>query len=46
MTEREIERYEATEIDCPSCAQKVDKSLQRVDGVLDAALQPTTGWPR
>ena len=43
MTEREVERYETTEMDCPSCAQKVDKSLQRVDGVLDAALQPTTG---
>ncbi|ELY64655.1 heavy metal translocating P-type ATPase [Natronococcus jeotgali] len=30
-------------MDCPSCAQKVDKSLQRVDGVVDATLQPTTG---
>lgn len=31
------------EMDCPSCAQKVDKSLQRVDGVIEASLQPTTG---
>nr|WP_302082826.1 cation-translocating P-type ATPase [Salinibaculum sp. KK48] len=30
-------------MDCPSCAGKVDKSLTRVDGVLDATLQPTTG---
>ena len=43
------ERHEVTvrltvpEMDCPSCAQKVDKSLQRVDGVVDMTLQPTTG---
>ncbi|MFB6092969.1 MAG: heavy metal translocating P-type ATPase [Haloquadratum sp.] len=30
-------------MDCPSCARKVDNSLQRVDGVVDADLQPTTG---
>ncbi|WP_198667976.1 cation-translocating P-type ATPase [Saliphagus sp. LR7] len=36
-------RLVVPEMDCPSCAQKVDKSLQRVDGVLDATLQPTTG---
>ena len=36
-------RLVVPEMDCPSCAQKVDNSLQRVDGVLDAALQPTTG---
>jgi Cd2+/Zn2+-exporting ATPase len=31
------------EMDCPSCAGKVDKSLERVDGVVDTTLQPTTG---
>lgn len=31
------------EMDCPSCAQKVDKSLARRDGILEAELQPTTG---
>ncbi|WP_372608186.1 heavy metal translocating P-type ATPase [Halorientalis litorea] len=31
------------EMDCPSCAGKVDKSLARVDGVVDTTLQPTTG---
>ncbi|SEQ41800.1 heavy metal translocating P-type ATPase [Natrinema salaciae] len=31
------------EMDCPSCAGKVDKSLQRVDGIVDTTLQPTTG---
>nr|WP_247010459.1 cation-translocating P-type ATPase [Halorientalis litorea] len=30
-------------MDCPSCAGKVDKSLARVDGVVDTTLQPTTG---
>jgi Cd2+/Zn2+-exporting ATPase len=36
-------RLTVPEMDCPSCAQKVDRSLQRVDGVVDVALQPTTG---
>ncbi|ELY41159.1 heavy metal translocating P-type ATPase [Halalkalicoccus jeotgali B3] len=36
-------RLSVPEMDCPSCAQKVDKSLQRVDGIVDANLQPTTG---
>jgi Cd2+/Zn2+-exporting ATPase len=36
-------RLTVPEMDCPSCAQKVDKSLKRVDGIVDAALQPTTG---
>jgi len=36
-------RLTVPEMDCPSCAQKVDKSLQRVDGIVDATLQPTTG---
>ncbi|EMA37194.1 heavy metal translocating P-type ATPase [Halococcus hamelinensis 100A6] len=30
-------------MDCPSCARKVDKSLHRVDGVVETTLQPTTG---
>ena len=36
-------RLTVPEMDCPTCAQKVDKSLQRVDGIVDATLQPTTG---
>jgi len=36
-------RFSVPEMDCPSCAGKVDKSLKRVDGVLDATEQPTTG---
>ena len=36
-------RLTVPEMDCPSCAQKVDKSLQRVDGVIETTLQPTTG---
>ncbi len=31
------------EMDCPSCAGKVDKSLTRLDGVVTADLRPTTG---
>lgn len=31
------------EMDCPSCAGKVGKSLETVDGVLGTDLQPTTG---
>jgi Cd2+/Zn2+-exporting ATPase len=36
-------RLTVPEMDCPSCAKKVDASLQRVEGVLEATLQPTTG---
>jgi Cd2+/Zn2+-exporting ATPase len=36
-------RLAVPEMDCPSCAQKVDKGLNRVEGVVDATLQPTTG---
>jgi Cd2+/Zn2+-exporting ATPase len=43
-TRRELTaRLAVPEMDCPSCAKKVDKSLQRVDGIVDVALQPTTG---
>ncbi|MFC7325347.1 heavy metal translocating P-type ATPase [Halorubrum rutilum] len=31
------------EMDCPSCAGKVDNALGRVDGVVDVALNPTAG---
>ncbi|MFW6317369.1 MAG: heavy metal translocating P-type ATPase, partial [Halorubrum sp.] len=31
------------EMDCPSCAGKVDNALARVDGVVDVALNPTAG---
>ncbi len=31
------------EMDCPSCAGKVDNALERVDGVVDVALNPTAG---
>ena len=36
-------RLAVPEMDCPSCAGKVDNSLGSVDGVVDTALQPTTG---
>jgi Cd2+/Zn2+-exporting ATPase len=35
--------YTVPEMDCPSCAGKVDKSLQRTAGVLTTELRPTTG---
>jgi Cd2+/Zn2+-exporting ATPase len=31
------------EMDCFSCAGKVDKSLQRAEGVTETELRPTTG---
>jgi len=31
------------EMDCPSCAGKVDNALDRVDGVTEVALNPTAG---
>jgi len=36
-------RLTVPEMDCPSCARKVDNSLARVEGVLEATVQPTTG---
>ncbi|QCC46459.1 heavy metal translocating P-type ATPase [Halobellus limi] len=36
-------RLVVPEMDCPSCAGKVDKSLDRVEGIVDTTLQPTTG---
>lgn len=43
QTQESSVRLTVPGMDCPSCAQKVDKSLQRVDGVTDTTLQPTTG---
>ncbi|WP_435075510.1 heavy metal translocating P-type ATPase [Halorubrum sp. HHNYT27] len=31
------------EMDCPSCAGKVDNALERVDGITEVALNPTAG---
>ncbi|PSQ42867.1 cadmium-transporting ATPase [Halobacteriales archaeon SW_5_68_122] len=36
-------RLTVPEMDCPSCATKVEKGLRRVDGVRESTLQPTTG---
>jgi len=30
-------------MDCPSCAGKVDGSLERVDGITEVSLSPTKG---
>ena len=30
-------------MDCPTCAGKVDRALERVPGVIEAQLRPTTG---
>ncbi|WP_415379548.1 heavy metal translocating P-type ATPase [Halosimplex sp. TS25] len=42
-TEELTARLSVPEMDCPSCAGKVDKSLGRVDGVVETDLRPTTG---
>nr|WP_233263399.1 cation-translocating P-type ATPase [Halorhabdus sp. CUG00001] len=36
-------RLAVPEMDCPSCASKVDGSLERVAGVTDVSLSPTKG---
>ena len=36
-------RLTVPEMDCPSCATKVETSLGRVEGVAESRLQPTTG---
>ncbi len=36
-------RLAVPEMDCPSCAGKVDASLERVGGVTDVLLNPTAG---
>ncbi|PSP81726.1 cadmium-transporting ATPase [Halobacteriales archaeon QS_4_69_225] len=36
-------RLTVPEMDCPSCATKVEGSLERVDGVRESTLRPTTG---
>ncbi|PSP97207.1 cadmium-transporting ATPase [Halobacteriales archaeon QS_1_68_44] len=36
-------RLTVPEMDCPSCATKVEKGLRRVDGVRESTLRPTTG---
>ena len=36
-------RLTVPEMDCPSCATKVEGSLEGVDGVRESTLRPTTG---
>ena len=36
-------RLSVPEMDCLSCARKVDISLRRLDGVVESMLRPTTG---
>ncbi|MFC6905905.1 cation-translocating P-type ATPase [Halalkalicoccus tibetensis] len=36
-------RLSVPEMDCPSCAGKVENALARTEGVVDADLSPTTG---
>ena len=36
-------RLSVPEMDCPSCAGKVEKSLGRVDGLGEVDTRPTTG---
>ena len=40
---RRAVRLSVPEMDCPSCAGKVEKSLDRVDGVGEVDTRPTTG---
>ncbi|WP_310930630.1 heavy metal translocating P-type ATPase [Halogeometricum luteum] len=36
-------KFTVPEMDCPSCAGKIENALERVDGVSTYATQPTTG---
>ncbi|MFC4989597.1 heavy metal translocating P-type ATPase [Saliphagus infecundisoli] len=42
-TEEVTGRFTVPEMDCPSCAKKVDKSLEGIEGITEIDLQPTTG---
>ena len=42
MNREEVELV-VPEMDCPTCAGKVDKSLDGLDGVVEAGTKPTTG---
>ena len=35
--------FSVPEMDCRSCADKIDRRLQRIDGVVEADLRPTAG---
>jgi Cd2+/Zn2+-exporting ATPase len=39
-------RLSVPDMDCPSCAGKVENRLERVEGVIETALQPTTRTAR
>lgn len=39
----ETTKLAVPDMDCPSCAQKVESALQDVDGVVAVQTQPTTG---
>jgi len=38
-----VAEFSVPEMDCPSCAGKVENALGGVDGISDADLRPTTG---
>ncbi|WP_101294048.1 heavy metal translocating P-type ATPase [Halegenticoccus soli] len=39
----ETETFEVPEMDCPSCAGKVENALETVDGVIEFDTRPTAG---
>jgi Cd2+/Zn2+-exporting ATPase len=39
----DVVRLSVPEMDCPSCAGKVERSVRRLDGVADVDPRPTTG---
>ncbi|MEM4780779.1 MAG: cation-translocating P-type ATPase [Halalkalicoccus sp.] len=40
---RDERRFSIPEMDCPSCAGKVTKSVERLDGISEVDASPTTG---
>ncbi len=45
-TRERTTEFAVPEMDCPSCAGKVDNALGKVDGLVDADLRPTAGTAR
>jgi Cd2+/Zn2+-exporting ATPase len=41
--EKEAVEVVVPEMDCPTCAGKVDKSLEGLEGIIEAETKPTTG---
>jgi Cd2+/Zn2+-exporting ATPase len=44
--QKQTSRFSIPEMDCPSCAGKVENALEKTEGITEIDLQPTTGTAR